>query len=166
MRIRSRETDSAPIHAPVFTPDILHMVNVAHLHDWIRAHNSRVEDALATGTRWLTAAEFAELAGLAIDEAGLRLKRWEDEGALFTLTRREVLRVPEYLLGSDHQPLPVAADVIRALRHYNPKSLAIWFESTASHLDGRRPRDLIKKEPQLVLAAARAVAESTLHPHG
>lgn len=142
------------------------MIDVTQLRNRVRAHNSRVEDALAAGTHWLTAVEFAELTGLAIDEAGFRLKRWEDEGALFTLARGEVLRVPEYLLGSDHQPLPVAADVICALRHYNAKSLAIWFESASSHLDGRRPRDVIKKEPKLVLAAARAVAESTLHPHG
>lgn len=103
------------------------------------------------GCTWETAAEVAQAGG--VEQS--KLDEWIRDRKVFGLERDGQLQLASYLFGPDHQPLLGVPAVLAILDGYGPARLAAWFESTSSFLSGKRPREIISTDPELVLEAAR-----------
>lgn len=88
---------------------------------------------------------------------------WEREGEIFVIRGDSNSWFPLYMFNKDG-PLPAISEIIHTFQGWGPMSLALWFLSPHGYLGGRRPKDVVAKEPDLVMAAARASA--TLVQHG
>lgn len=109
-------------------------------------------------------------------EAALRLRILRDFGALTgrqlgevdgasaarLARRRAVFAVPfqgvDWYLGFQFdergRPLPVVGAVLRALRDWPPWEIAAWFVYANPALGRRRPVDVMREDPEAVVAAA------------
>jgi len=106
---------------------------------------------ILTGTDWLTPAQLAQHADVSL----ALVHQWKSERHIFAIVRRDEELIPAYVLDEHHQPLPGIAATLALLSGYQGNRLAAWFESTSSFLGGRRPRELIRSEPDRVLQAAQ-----------
>lgn len=114
--------------------------------------DERAHEAVLHGTQWLTAFEVEELV------------QWEAQGLIFAIARDGEHLFPRYALGDDVRPLRVVADILVVLKEYSSEHVASWFESTSKFLGGRRPREIVAKDPQRVLAAARYAIDTERYP--
>lgn len=115
--------------------------------------------AIRQGTEWLTAAEIGDLADLGPANPIATVSRWKQQGRIFALRHGGKDYYPKYALGPDFHPLPVIKDILTALPGYGPELLAAWFDSSSRFLGGKRPRELVAREPAKALAAARHIIE-------
>ena len=67
---------------------------------------------------------------------------------------------PLYAFAHDFTPLPVVSGVMVILHRCSNEALASWFESTSDFLGGSRPRELVRVQPALILAAAKDTYEA------
>ncbi len=115
------------------------------------------------GTEWLTAAQISELAGLGLANPSGTVNRWKQRRKLFALHHDGQDHYPSYLLGDDFRPLGAVEKVLEALPGFSSSRLASWFESRTGLLGGRRPREVLAAEPQLVVEAAQRTLDAELH---
>lgn len=103
---------------------------------------------------WLTSQEVAGLTHLSPGQ----LSQWEQAGEIFTLTHEGIDYFPIYAFDPEngYQPRSTLASVITVL---TPKKdgwgMAFWFGSSNSFLGGRMPKNVLRDDPQIVLAAAK-----------
>jgi hypothetical protein len=108
------------------------------------------------GTAWLTS---DELAGrISANRSGCvdTMARWTREGRLFAMDMGDKRVYPAYAFDAAGEPLPVIKRVLQNLFMHDSFSLACWFESPNTYLDGSRPRDMLVTDPERVVAAAEA----------
>lgn len=100
----------------------------------------------------LSREDVARAAGLgeACDVAG----HWERQGRLASVDVDGVRRYPRFQFGENAQPLPAIARVLAALEPLGPWQTVLWFVTASGWLGDRRPVDLLKDEPEAVVAAA------------
>lgn len=120
---------------------------------------ARTYRKILTGGRWITTAELASLANLGKGNPVASLNRWKKDRRLFAIHRDGRDYFPRYALGPDFRPLPAVAQVLNVLL-WDGEQLAAWFESTSSSLGGKRPRELIARNPEAVIRAASQAVES------
>jgi hypothetical protein len=89
-----------------------------------------------------------------------QLAAWECERKLFSQLKGNVRLDPLYAFNDDGAPLPVIAEVLAVLPRHGAGWFASWFESTSSFLGGARPRELVRVNPELVVAAAKDAWEA------
>lgn len=117
-------------------------------------------DAIASvwaGTVWIQASALAELAGCGIAQ----VEAWIASGELVSLPLDGQHYIPAYSVDLHFQPLPCIASIIRIFHGgCSNLSLACWFESTSGFLRGRRPREIIARDPQRAVLAAQNSADN------
>jgi hypothetical protein len=123
----------------------------------------RAAEAVLCGTEWLTARQLGERANPDAANKHDFANRLLHGQRIFAIQHHGQNRFPAYALDDQGQPLPAIAQVMAILEGYEPRRLASWFESTSSYLGGRRPREVIRHDPQAVVAAARAHLLGPLH---
>ncbi|HEX3129451.1 MAG TPA: phasin family protein [Thermoanaerobaculia bacterium] len=108
----------------------------------------------------LSSSEVAELAGSRSANRAALANRWKQEGRLFTVTHRGETRYPGFQFDREGQPLAAVAQVLKSLgRQSSEWELALWFTASNGWLGARRPVDLLEREPEAVIEAARREAE-------
>lgn len=115
---------------------------------------------------WITAAQVGQLAGWDPSEADARLGQWLREGRIFAIRVESQELFPSYGVdpSDSFMPLKHLADVIKILGpHKDSWGIAIWFAGINSFLGGRRPQDLIVRQPSAVIAAAQDEVQGILH---
>jgi hypothetical protein len=113
-------------------------------------------------TRWLTAAEVAELAGSRLKNPATLVGRWRRERKIFSIEYGEVELFPLYALDPDrgYRPYTVVEAVMGALGLlYDGWRLARWFATPHSGLVGHRPMDRIADWPKRILELAYQAKE-------
>jgi len=120
----------------------------------------RARRAIQEGTEWYTAQQVAEFAQLGPGNPIGSVSRWKSQGRVFALRQGNRDLYPRYALGADFHPLDGMRAILQVLRGYSPDWLATWFESTNSFLGGKRPRELLATNPELVVAAANDEVEA------
>jgi hypothetical protein len=113
---------------------------------------SEVIRAVWAGTVWIPKGLLGKLAG--VDDA--LVDRWLDAHKLSSLQLDGKHYVPRYAFGERWQPL----DAIRHVTHAfgaacSGLALAMWFETPSVFLDNAKPRDLVTKDAQLLVACAQ-----------
>jgi hypothetical protein len=123
--------------------------------------NALAREALFRDFGALTSAEVAELAGSKASNKAALANRWKQEGRIFSVTHHGTTYYPAFQFDAQGRPLPVIAEVIRALggEEGGEWQLALWFLGNTGWLDGRRPVDLLASEPAEVAQAAQREAE-------
>jgi hypothetical protein len=122
--------------------------------------NAEARHALIAKFGLLSSAEVAGLAGSRAKNKASLANRWKQEGRIFSVTHHGATCYPGYQFDDQGRPLPVIAEVIRALGGKSMEwELALWFLGNTGWLDGRRPVDLLESEPDEVAQAAAQEAE-------
>ena len=86
-----------------------------------------------------------------------------NDGALFAINIGGRRLVPDYAFDSLGNTFHVISELVQLFADSSPLRLASWMESRNSLLDGRRPREALETQPQLVVRAARAHLQGPMH---
>lgn len=120
-------------------------------------------DAVLQGTEWHTAAEIGRQLDPKAANLHATVNRWQHSGRIFGVDHRGRKIYPSYLFDPTWQPLPAVKKVLEILHGYSPFRVAAWFESTSSALKGKRPREVIARDPEAVVAAAEDHVVGAVH---
>lgn len=101
--------------------------------------------------------EVADLSGSTAANRSATASRWVAGAKIFAVTHRGARLYPSFQFGMDGQPRPVIAEVLKAFAPYGLDGweTALWFTTASGWLDDQRPVDLLTREPQRVVEAAR-----------
>ena len=127
---------------------------------------ARARTAVLQEDYWLTTAQIADLAGFSTSNPSAQPNKWKRDGLIFALRHRGVDYFPGY--GFDpktgYRPLKALAKVIETFGESKDGwGLAYWFSSANSFLGGKRPQDVLAKQPDRVIAAAADEQEAVEH---
>ncbi|PRH85783.1 hypothetical protein C5L14_19715 [Labrys okinawensis] len=115
---------------------------------------------------WLTAAQIAEVAGFSATNPSAQPNKWKKDGQIFAIRHQGVDYFPGYGLdpATGYRPAKPLAEVLKIFgQSKDGWGAAYWFASDNSYLGGERPLDLLLREPDRVIAAARDEMEGVLH---
>ncbi len=101
--------------------------------------------------------QIADLAGSAASNRSATASRWLAAGKIFAVNHRGARLFPNFQFGTDGHPRPVIAKVLEVFEPYGLDGweTALWFTTRTGWLDDERPVDLLTREPELVIGAAR-----------
>src|SRR5574337_602235 len=99
----------------------------------------------------------ADLAGSAARNRSATASRWLAARKIFAVNHRGSLLYPSFQFGTDGRPRQVVARVLVAFDPYGLDGweTALWFTTASGWLDDQRPVDLLTREPDQVVDAAR-----------
>ena len=120
--------------------------------------NARARDAfIVQHGGLLTSLEVAELAGSGAGNKAQIAHRWRKEGRIFAVEHRGQIYFPALQFDAvTGRPLDIVAQLIKTLgRYYEGWALALWFAGAHGWLDGKRPVDIVGRDPDQVLDAAK-----------
>jgi hypothetical protein len=104
--------------------------------------------------KWLTAAEIARKGDYSKSNPAAPANRWKKEGKVYAVTFKGQDLFAAYQFDKAMKPLPVIANLLKALRKNDPWKIAAWFGSANGWLRGKRPQDCLEN-PVAVLEAAK-----------
>lgn len=114
----------------------------------------------------LTSADITAKRGQGTSNPSATTQRWKKSGKVFALSYEGKDLYPEYLFDekNDYKPRPVIKAIKDALAEkMGPWQMAFWFICSSNFLGGKSPREVISKDPDLVLKAAKYETEGYLH---
>jgi hypothetical protein len=126
----------------------------------------RAKEAVLTGADWLNAAQVASIAGLSEKNPSAQLHKWKRDSAIFAIRRNGVDYFPGYALdpANEYRPFRVLKKVLEQFGEAKDGwGLAYWFQSVNSFLGGKRPMDVLLKNPDAVVAAAANEVMGVVH---
>jgi len=123
----------------------------------------RALDAIMNGTDWLSAAEIGRELDPQAANPHEAASRWLQGKQVFAIDHRGKKMFPAYVFTESWKPLPEIKKVLAILEGYSPLRLASWFESTHPALQGQRPREMLKRDPQAVVKAAEQHRLGAVH---
>jgi hypothetical protein len=132
------------------TPPPEHMLLEARM-------TAQARKAVLEAGEWLTAAQIAELAGFSTTNPSAQPNKWKKDGLVFAIRHQGSDYFPDYGLDptANYRPLKALADVIRVFNGSKDAwGMAYWFAAVNSFLGGKRPLDMMSREPKRVIAAA------------
>jgi len=130
----------------------------------LAALQAKALERVYSGTEWLTAEEVGMRGGHGTSNPAAAAHRWKDNGQVFALRRASRDMYPKYAFSDDFKPLPAMKDVLREFAGSSGVRIASWFESTSSFLNGKRPRELVALNPELVIRAAKDAIHAEQEP--
>lgn len=120
--------------------------------------NAEARRALLEEFGALRSHEVADLAGSRASNRAALANRWRAEGRVVAVPVRDELLYPGFQFSTEGKPKPSIRPVLERLGsnpHATDWQRALWFASPSSWLGGARPVDLLDKDPEAVLDAAR-----------
>lgn len=131
----------------------------------VRPTQEREEALLAKGKKrilqsgdWLPAHDLENIAHLNTADLRYEPNQWKQAGEIFTLQHEGIDYFPIYGLdpAKGYRPRSGLAPVITVLAFKKDGwGMAFWFGSSNSYLGGRMPKDVLMKDPRIVLEAAK-----------
>ncbi|EKT4478422.1 hypothetical protein QEL91_004149 [Pseudomonas putida] len=126
----------------------------------------KAKTAVLDSGDWVTASEIAGLAQLSASNPSSQPSKWKREKRIFAITHNGTDYFPMYGLDETrgYRPLPQLKDVIMVLEPAKDAwQMAYWFMSDNSWLASKRPQDLLRSDPDRVIAAAREEVSEISH---
>ncbi|XTZ37894.1 hypothetical protein ACQYRI_18410 [Salmonella enterica] len=126
---------------------------------------SEKKEAIFADAKWLLAREVSESAspGSVVKNPSSLPNKWKRAGKIFAVSWQGKDHFPAYALDEGGQPLPIVKKIITLFADRTPWSLAFWFGSPNSWLGSRKPKDLLKTDPEAVYKAAEKEKEGAIH---
>lgn len=135
--------------------DAMHAEELASAGTAVQAQlNAEAQAELAQEFGLRSAADVAKQAGSRARNVSALAARWRAEGRIFAVPVRHTQRYPGFQFDEHGRPLPIIGEVMAAAHHLGGWGLALWFTGASERLDGVRPVDRLRIEPDAVLAAA------------
>jgi hypothetical protein len=105
--------------------------------------------------------QVAELAGSTASNRSATASRWLAARRIFAVNQRGARLYPSFEFGTDGRPRPVIARMLEAFEPFGLDGweIALWFTTASGWLDDKRPVDLLTREPDKVVQAARHTFE-------
>jgi hypothetical protein len=122
----------------------------------------RAWDSIINGTQWMTLEQLALTSGLGAHPEAKPSQR-QIVAECFSIQKDGHDLYPRYAFGDDFRPLPAMAEIMKTFQGWDAMRMAGWFESTSSYLQGRRPRELIESDPDLVVSAVKDAVKHLSH---
>ena len=123
----------------------------------------RALDAIMKGTDWLSAAEIGRELDPEAANPHAAASRWLQGRQVFAIDHRGKKMFPAYVFTESWKPVPEVKKVLAVLDGYSPLRWASWFESTNPGLKGRRPREVLARDPMAVVKAAEQHRTGAVH---
>lgn len=120
---------------------------------------------LASGD-YVRAADIVKMAGCSKSNPNAQPSKWKREGLIFTIEHNGVDYFPIFGLDPEksYKPYMALAAVLEVFAGARSGwSLAYWFAGLNSFLDDKRPQDLLARQPEQVIAAAKDATEGLQH---
>jgi Poly(hydroxyalcanoate) granule associated protein (phasin) len=122
--------------------------------------NAAAREELISEFGLLSSTDVAARAGSRAKNTAALANRWKQEGRIFSVPHQGAVYYPAFQFDDEGKPLPVIALILATLgRQSEGWELALWFIASNGWVDGRRPVDLLRSEPEAVAAAAEREAE-------
>lgn len=117
--------------------------------------NAMARAELAAEFGLFTSAEVAERSGSKARNKAAIANRWKQEGLIFSVPVGASPRFPGFQFHDEGRPLKVIAELIRILGpRLSDWDTALWFTSANGWLAGQRPADMVRVDPDGLIAAA------------
>ena len=125
--------------------------------------NAEAHAELADEFGLLSSIQVAELTGSTASNRAATANRLRNAGKAFTVEVEGAQRFPGFQFDDNGRPRPVIADVLAAVGdRLTGWELALWFTGSSDWLGGERPADVLDSDPELVVEAARRLADEIL----
>ena len=109
----------------------------------------------------LTSADIGRVSGSRAANKAALAHRWKSDGRIFAVTHHATSYFPGFQFTEDGFPLPIIAPILKLLGdRLSPWELALWFTGANGWLGGARPVDLLTRNPDRVVEAARRESEA------
>ena len=115
---------------------------------------------------WITASDIAELANFSSANPSAQPSKWKREKRLFAIRHDGIDYFPLYGLddSTGYRPYAALKEIIRVLESRKDGwGMAYWFASLNSRLGSKAPKELLKTDPDRVLAAAKIEVAGITH---
>jgi hypothetical protein len=127
---------------------------------------SEARTAVLAAEDFVTASAIAEAAHYSNKNPSSQPNRWKRARQIFAVSHKGVDLYPLYALDREQEfhPLPIVGQVLQLFG--NEKSgweTAFWFASVNSYLKNKKPKDVLRSNPEGVLKAARAEVVGVQH---
>jgi hypothetical protein len=127
----------------------------------------KAKDLALQSTEWLSSADITKHS----DHSDTRPSYWIANKQIFAITLENVDYLPAYALHEImrgnvpiREPKPIIALLMDAMgSEYSGWQIAAWFASANGYLHGARPMDLLDREPERVIKAAKFAAQGVQH---
>ena len=107
-----------------------------------------------------SSADVARRSGSTARNESAKASRWKSEGRIFSVTSGNADRYPAFQFSVESgEPLPIMRAILEVFREMNDWQIALWFAAANAWLGDRRPLDVIHREADAVLDAARHAVE-------
>ena len=123
----------------------------------------RALEAIMNGAEWFSAAEIGRKLDPDAANPHAAVSRWLQNKQVFAIDHRGKKMYPAYLFGETWRPIPEVKTALSILADYSPLRLASWFESTNAALQGKRPREVLKRDAKAVIKAAERHMVGAVH---
>jgi hypothetical protein len=127
---------------------------------------SEARTAVLETEDFVTASAIAEAAHYSTRNPSSQPNRWKRARQIFAVSHRGVDLYPLYALDRDQEfrPLPIVGKILGLFG--DKKSgweTAFWFASVNSYLKNKKPKDMLRSNPEGVLKAAQAEVAGVQH---
>lgn len=119
---------------------------------------AEAREAFLKDVALLDSADLGELLGSKARNTSAMASRLKREGKLLAITYRGVDLYPAAQL-VDGEPSPAIPQILEAFSGNSPWAVALWLHAPSGWLDGKRPLDVLAREPDRVVRAARKTTE-------
>lgn len=107
----------------------------------------------------LKSADVAKLSGSVARNVSARANRWKTERRIFSVSDGGVDHYPGFQFNADGEPVAAMRDVLDVFKDLSEWQIALWFFTPDAWLDGKVPMDVLQRDAQAVIAAARHFVE-------
>jgi hypothetical protein len=121
-------------------------------------HHARLRTRVLRDFGALSAAQVADMGGSTAGNRSQLGYRWRHEGRIFAVSYGGASWYLPFQFDLEGRPLPVIAEVLRALEGWDDWDVAVWFVRPNGWLDRQCPVDFLGNHPDWVVAAALADA--------
>ncbi|QSX35587.1 hypothetical protein [Shewanella sedimentimangrovi] len=113
---------------------------------------------------WFEAKEVSDHAGYRNVNKSSMPNRWKNDRRIFAIRHNGKDLFPGYALGDDGKPIESMHRVLEIFgRQKTPLAVAAWFANDNSWLSGAKPMDVIRRDPEKVIKAAKMEVEPIVH---
>lgn len=103
---------------------------------------------------WLRSADVARLYGTNAAEP----EAWKAAGRVFSVTSGDIEQFPLFQFAHG-QPIAAMGDILALFTGLSEWQIALWFFAPNAWLDDAAPMDVLQRDPEAVIAAARHAVE-------
>lgn len=107
----------------------------------------------------LTSADVARISGSSARNVSAKANRWKSERRVFSVNLGGVDHYPAFQFTVDGEPVAAMRELLDVFSGLSDWQIALWFFMPDAWLHERAPMDIVQRDPQSVIAAARHFIE-------